>query len=250
MSSQSHLPHCRVLPPGEFNVMIPEPHATLQGAVTDEINVVIVPHCRVWEFHPAYWKSFSPYFISVLFSTRFRLWRAAAFVSSPIHLTIGHRHVFLVFHHTYLLQLLNLGKLSRPKCHAFSLKLLIFWMLQYLDINCKTVTILFLLIIQLTVYNRTITRFIADDGVYRRVRQEMRLASDSSWARHHLKHLSWGSRWIILYTLEQRIAVSCEISRADRCLIGTGMDRNETISISAWPTSANYAIGYYWTIGN
>jgi len=53
MSSQSHLPHCRVLPPGEFNgmssqshvshcrvlpldefiVMIPEPHATLQGAV-------------------------------------------------------------------------------------------------------------------------------------------------------------------------------------------------------------------------
>jgi len=51
MSSQSvHLPHCRVLPPGEFNgmlppitlqgaageftVMIPEPHAALQGAVT------------------------------------------------------------------------------------------------------------------------------------------------------------------------------------------------------------------------
>jgi len=53
---QSHMPHCRVLPPGEFNdmssqshvslcrvgllplselaVMIPEPHATLQGAVT------------------------------------------------------------------------------------------------------------------------------------------------------------------------------------------------------------------------
>ena len=54
MSSQSHLPHCRVLPPGEFNSMssqshishyrvlplgdftitIPEPHSTLQGAVT------------------------------------------------------------------------------------------------------------------------------------------------------------------------------------------------------------------------
>ena len=56
MSSESHLPHCRVLPPGEFNgmssqnhvshcsvvplgeftVMIPEPHATFtfQGAVT------------------------------------------------------------------------------------------------------------------------------------------------------------------------------------------------------------------------
>ena len=26
-------PHCRVLPFGEFTVMIPEPHATLQGAV-------------------------------------------------------------------------------------------------------------------------------------------------------------------------------------------------------------------------
>jgi len=34
MSSQSHLPHCRVLPLGEFTVTIPEPHATLQGAVT------------------------------------------------------------------------------------------------------------------------------------------------------------------------------------------------------------------------
>ena len=33
MSSQSHLSHCRVLPLGEFTVMIPEPHATLQGAV-------------------------------------------------------------------------------------------------------------------------------------------------------------------------------------------------------------------------
>jgi len=33
-SSHCQLPHCRVLPPGEFNVMIPEPHATLQGAVT------------------------------------------------------------------------------------------------------------------------------------------------------------------------------------------------------------------------
>jgi len=33
-SSQSHLSHCRVLPLGEFTVMIPEPHATLHGAVT------------------------------------------------------------------------------------------------------------------------------------------------------------------------------------------------------------------------
>ena len=34
MSSQSHVSHCRVLPLDEFTVMIPEPHATLQGAVT------------------------------------------------------------------------------------------------------------------------------------------------------------------------------------------------------------------------
>jgi len=72
-------------------------------------------------------------------------------------------------------------------------------MLQYYDINCKIVTILFcLLIIQLTVYNRTITRYIADDNVvYQRVRWEIRLGSDNSWARHHLKHVSWRSRWII-----------------------------------------------------
>ena len=34
MSSQSHVSHCRVLPFGEFTVTIPEPHATLKGAVT------------------------------------------------------------------------------------------------------------------------------------------------------------------------------------------------------------------------
>jgi len=38
MSFQSHLPHCGVLPFGEFTVMIPEPHATLQGAVTWRIQ--------------------------------------------------------------------------------------------------------------------------------------------------------------------------------------------------------------------
>jgi len=31
MSSQSHVSHCRMLPLSEFTVMIPEPHATLQG---------------------------------------------------------------------------------------------------------------------------------------------------------------------------------------------------------------------------
>jgi len=37
MSSQSHLPHCRVLPRGEFNVMILEQRVTLQGAATGQI---------------------------------------------------------------------------------------------------------------------------------------------------------------------------------------------------------------------
>ena len=34
MSSQSHVSHCGVLPLDEFTVMIPVSHATLQGAVT------------------------------------------------------------------------------------------------------------------------------------------------------------------------------------------------------------------------
>jgi len=38
MSSQCHRPHCRVLPPGEFNVMIPEPRVTLQGAAIGRIE--------------------------------------------------------------------------------------------------------------------------------------------------------------------------------------------------------------------
>ena len=33
MSSQSHVSHCRVLPLGEFTVVISEPHATLQGLI-------------------------------------------------------------------------------------------------------------------------------------------------------------------------------------------------------------------------
>ena len=41
MSSESHLSHCRVLPTGEFSVMIPEPRVNLQGAAARRI------HCRV-----------------------------------------------------------------------------------------------------------------------------------------------------------------------------------------------------------
>jgi len=77
------------------------------------------------------------------------------------------------------------------------------WFSQCYNIMCKIITILFcLLIIQLTVYNKTITRFIVDDNVYQWVRREIRLASDNSWAWRHLKHARWRSRWIIfLYTL-------------------------------------------------
>ena len=45
MSSHSHVSHCRVLPLGEFTVTIPEPHCRAQSPC--EINVMIVPHCRV-----------------------------------------------------------------------------------------------------------------------------------------------------------------------------------------------------------
>jgi len=58
-------------------------------------------------------------------------------------------------------------------------------------------------LVQLTVYKRfrqqdllqTIRLFISE-----RVRWEMRLASENSWARHHLKRLSWRSQLIITWT--------------------------------------------------
>jgi len=42
MSSQSHVSHCRLLPLGEFTVMIPEPHATLQGVIIPSTILKIV----------------------------------------------------------------------------------------------------------------------------------------------------------------------------------------------------------------
>jgi len=71
MSSQSRLPHFRVLPLGQFTVMIPEraePHATLQGAVTwrnqchDRATVqgVIIPSAILKIV-------LSPYFIFLVF---------------------------------------------------------------------------------------------------------------------------------------------------------------------------------------
>ena len=50
---------------------------------------------------------------------------------SLITKSIGHRQVYLVSNLTYFVQLLYFGKSSRPKYHEFSLKFLIFSMLQY-----------------------------------------------------------------------------------------------------------------------
>jgi len=47
MSPQSHLPHCRVLPPGEFNVMIPELRVTLQGAAAGRIQWHVIPEPHI-----------------------------------------------------------------------------------------------------------------------------------------------------------------------------------------------------------
>ena len=69
MSSQSHVSHCRVLPLGEFTVTIPEPPATLQGV---RILTIVFRHIQFF----------------FVFIMQFRLWRAAAFVSSPIHLLL------------------------------------------------------------------------------------------------------------------------------------------------------------------
>jgi len=70
MSSQSHLSHCRMLPLGEFTVTIPEPDATLQGVrIPSAILKIVLRHFFI------FW-----------FLIQFRLWQAAAFVSSPIYL--------------------------------------------------------------------------------------------------------------------------------------------------------------------
>ena len=89
MSSQSHLSLCKVLPLGEFTVTIPEPHATLQGAVTwrnqchhrATLQGVIIPSAIL----KIVFRLILFYF---LFLMQFRLWRAVALVSSPIHLLL------------------------------------------------------------------------------------------------------------------------------------------------------------------
>jgi len=85
MSSQSHVSLCRVLPLGEFTVTIPQPHATLQGAVTkrNQCHRATLQGLRI---PSAILKIVFAIFYFFLFLMQFRLWRTAAFVSSPIHL--------------------------------------------------------------------------------------------------------------------------------------------------------------------
>jgi len=84
MSSKSHVSHCSMLPLGEFTVMIPEPYATLQGAVTWQNQChdhATLQRVRI---------------LSTILKIVFRhiffvfnavwVWRAATFVSSLIHL--------------------------------------------------------------------------------------------------------------------------------------------------------------------
>jgi len=73
------------------------------------------------------------------------------------------------------------------------------------------------------------------------VRWEMRLAADISWAWRRLKHLSWRSRWIILCTLEWRIAVSCEISWTDWCFFCFSSWLSTRSSTAMWRTQSTTA---------
>jgi len=47
MSSQCHLPHCRVLPSDEFSVVIPQLCVTLQGAGTRRIQRHVIPEPHI-----------------------------------------------------------------------------------------------------------------------------------------------------------------------------------------------------------
>jgi len=55
MSSQSHLPHCRVLPPDEYSVMIPTLRVILHGAGTGRIQRHVIPEPRITLHDAATW---------------------------------------------------------------------------------------------------------------------------------------------------------------------------------------------------
>jgi len=85
MSSQSHVSHCRVMPLGEFTVTIREPHDILQGAVTWRNQCRDRATLRGVRIPSAILKIVFRHILFFLFLVQFRLRRAAAFVSSPIH---------------------------------------------------------------------------------------------------------------------------------------------------------------------
>jgi len=110
--SETYVSHCRVLRPGEFNDMWPQSHVlhcTLQGAATWWIHthdsratchIVGCSHLAKsmsWSCHIAGCNNSIRHteilsaklkivFRHILFFMQFRLWRAAAFISSLIHL--------------------------------------------------------------------------------------------------------------------------------------------------------------------
>jgi len=84
-----------VLPLGEFTVTIHEPHATLQGAVSWRNQCRDRPALHGVRIPSAILKIVFRHILFFLFLMQFRLWRSAAFVSSPIHLLI-------VFHSRYV----------------------------------------------------------------------------------------------------------------------------------------------------
>jgi len=83
--SQSYVSYCRVLPLSEFTVMIPEPHATLQGAVTWRNQCHDRATLQGIIISSAVLKIVFRHILLFL-KMQSGLWRAAAFVSSPIHL--------------------------------------------------------------------------------------------------------------------------------------------------------------------
>ena len=94
-------------------------------------------------------------------------------------------------------------------------------MLQYYNIKCKIVAILFyLLIIQLVVYKRTITRFIADDKVvYQRVRGRCDWLQTT--AEHDVVWNIWaGDRGEIHVDTWMENGSFVRNLTADRCLFG------------------------------
>jgi len=100
MSSQSPVSYCRVLPLGEFTVTIPQPRATLHGAVIRRNQCHDRATSQGVKIPSAILKIvFRHILFFALMQLRFR--RAAAFVSSPIHLFYITFLHFFTFNGTY-----------------------------------------------------------------------------------------------------------------------------------------------------